>query len=132
MQVDTNHGVEESPDTSADLTAVLQDFDQFLKFCALVIRVSRSDGGFDAVRGVIIKDELFDALDGRLYGRCLTKDIHAVSVILDHPSNAPDLAFDFFQPSEGGVLVGVHLVEPADIPYGGIGISEETAWQPIT
>ena len=113
------------------LTAVLQDFDQFLKLCPLILGVARGDGAFDTMSGVIFEDEPFDAFEGCLDRSGLAQDINAITIIINHTRNSAHLPFDLFQSSQRRVLVCVHLVSVLLIPYGGMGITWEALWQPI-
>lgn len=59
----------------------------------------------DAVRGVVLEEGQGDLVQRRLNRGHLGDDVDAVTLVLDHPLDASDLAFDAVQPLDQVVLV---------------------------
>lgn len=66
--------------------------------------IARGDGALDAMGNVIAQNFLLGAPQGCAHRRNLRDDVDAVTIVLDHPGKAADLAFDTFEPLEGGRL----------------------------
>jgi hypothetical protein len=84
--------------------AAAKDIDDFRYFPALVLLVAAGDGVFNAMAHVIPQDFLFGAAKRRPHSGHLGHDINAVTVLLNHADQAPDLSFDAVEPFQDGGL----------------------------
>src|SRR5437764_2829960 len=80
------------------LAAAQQAPDGAHELVGQLLRRSLSIAFDDAVMGVIIKESEGDLVERRLDGRDLGDDVDAVAVLVDHPLDAANLAFDSPQP----------------------------------
>ncbi len=72
----------------------------------------------DAMGDMVAQDFLLDPAQCCLRRRDLRHHVDAITVVLDHPGEAADLAFNSFQPFQaGGLDLGAHWVH---IPPQGI------------
>jgi Cu+-exporting ATPase len=112
------------------LTAgAFQDVDKLNHLAALFGLIGISDGVLDAMRDVIAKDFLLDAPEGRLNRRNLGHYIDAISVLLDHPKDTADLAFDTSQTL--GARDFRLFLHACCIPHRGIPIKEPYPRNPM-
>ncbi len=72
----------------------------------------------DTMRDMVAQDFLFGTPQRRAHCADLRHDIDAVALILDHPSEAPHLAFDAVEPLQRCRLAV--LCHAVYIPPGGI------------
>lgn len=76
---------------------------------ALILLVAAGDRMLDAVGHVVTKNLFLGTAQRRPDRRNLGDDIDAVAVVLDHPSEPADLAFDALEPfRDGGFCFWLH------------------------
>jgi hypothetical protein len=69
-------------------------------------------GRADAALDVVLEDQQGDRVDRRSEGRRLLEDVDAVFLALDHPLDAPDLAFDAAEAAnQDGLIARVGMAE---------------------
>jgi hypothetical protein len=94
------------------------DIHQFRNLLALPRLVPGGNGLFDTRRNMIAQYFFLRAAQGRSYCRNLRHHINAITIIVDHSGNAPDLAFDATEPFYGRRLDV--LAHASYIPLQGI------------
>lgn len=86
------------------LCKAVEDIEQLgeaLRALAVTLLDRRRDALFD----VKLEDHQADAIEGRLGGRELLKDLDAQPRLLDHPADAADLPLDPVQPGDERLLL---------------------------
>ena len=71
---------------------------------ALFIPVARGDGTLDAMRDMVLQEQLLHTLEGCARGGNLGHNIDTISVGLDHPGKPPYLPLDAAEAFEAGLL----------------------------
>lgn len=79
-----------------------QGCDQFFNLPALDLGVARLDGVLHTVRDVILQDLCLDLASGSDHRLDLGDHVDAIAIILDHPDEAADLAFNALEAGSTG------------------------------
>jgi hypothetical protein len=79
---------------ASSIPVTAKEFDELGELFRLIPFVAALDCVGDAVRGVILENELFDFLESRFDSLNLIENVDAIAVFLDHARDAAHLSFD--------------------------------------
>src|SRR5579862_9294562 len=88
-----------------------EEIDEFGELLARRLAVTGFDGVGDAAVGMVFQDRIFDALQSRLDGLNLIKNIDAVAILFQHAGDSAHLPFDARQPGDE-LWIGFHTIYP--------------------
>ena len=76
---------------------------QFCHLLSLFIGIAAGNRVMHAMADMIFQHSFLDATEGGTHRRDLRDYVDTISLLLDHPRNPADLAFDFVQSFEAGI-----------------------------